>query len=227
MHAKHQDRHHDGADNDAAMHGFAVFVGDTAHCGMWQTNNAEADQYPKRGHKGWREDILRALRGHQLDVDRLQRLYRMANPPGGVDHAHQQHDRADQHYHALHRVVEHAGAKAAIGGIQRDADPEDQQAGIVRNTGSRLQQAGAADKLDGHGADKGHQQTQAGQPDQQATLIARKQHVIEGDSIIATRKDGEFFPQHAQRQPDGGELDHRQQHPAQAVFIGGAGSADK
>ena len=124
--------------------------------------------------------------GHQLDVDRLQRLYRMANP-GGVDHAHQQHDRADQHYHALHRVVEHAGAKAAIGGIQRDADPEDQQAGIVRNTGSRLQQAGAADKLDGHGADKGHQQAQAGQPDQQATLIARKQHVIEGDSIIATR----------------------------------------
>lgn len=68
----------------------------------------------------------------------------MANPPGGVDHAYQQHDRADQHYHALHRVVEHAGAKAAIGGIQRDADPEDQQAGIVRNTGSRLQQAGAA-----------------------------------------------------------------------------------
>ena len=114
-------------------------------------------------------------------------------PPGGVDHAYQQHDRADQHYHALHRVVEHAGAKAAIGGIQRDADPEDQQAGIVRNTGSRLQQAGAADKLDGHGADKGHQQTQAGQPDQQAALIARKQHVIEGDSIIATRKDGEFF----------------------------------
>lgn len=114
--------------------------------------------------------------------------------PGGVDHAYQQHDRADQHYHALHRVVEHAGAKAAIGGIQRDADPEDQQAGIVRNTGSRLQQAGAADKLDGHGADKGHQQTQAGQPDQQATLIARKQHVIEGDSIIATRKDGEFSP---------------------------------
>ncbi len=81
MHAKHQDRHHDGADNDAAMHGFAVFVGDTAHCGMWQTNNAEADQHPKRGHKGWREDIFRALRGHQLDVDRLQRLYRMANPP--------------------------------------------------------------------------------------------------------------------------------------------------
>ena len=85
----------------------------------------------------------------------------------------------------------------------------------------------ASSFIGGPGADKGYQQTQAGQPDQQATLIARKQHVIEGDSIIATRKDGEFFPQHAQRQPDGGELDHRQQHPAQAVFIGGAGSADK
>lgn len=135
--------------------------------------------------------------------------------PGGVDHAYQQHDRADQHYHALHRVVEHAGAKAAIGGIQRDADPEDQQAGIVRNTGSRLQQAGAADKLDGHGADKGHQQTQAGQPDQQATLIARKQHVIEGDSIIATRKDGEFFPSTPSDSQMAG-ADHRQQHPAQS-----------
>ena len=209
------------------MHGFAVFVGDTAHGGMREAYHAEADQHPTRGHKGWREDIFRPLRGHQLDIDRLQGLYRMANPAGGVDHPHQQHDRADQHHHALHGVVEHAGAKAAISGIQRDADAEDQQTGIVGNTRSRLQQAGAADKLDGHGANEGYQQTQAGQPDQQTTLVARKQHVIEGDGVVTARKNGEFFSQYAQRQPDGGKLDHCQQHPAQAVFIGGAGSADK
>jgi hypothetical protein len=52
MHAKHQDRHHDGADDNAAVHRFAVFIGDTAHGGMRQANHAEADQHPERGHKG-------------------------------------------------------------------------------------------------------------------------------------------------------------------------------
>ena len=142
-------------------------------------------------------------------------------------HAHQQHKGANQHYHALHGVVKHAGAESAKGGIERNTDPKNQQARFIGNTGCGFKQARAADKLHGHSPHEGHQQAQAGQPDQQAALVAGKEHVIEGNGIIATRQDSEFLPQNAQREPDGGELDHRQQYPAQPIFIGRTRTANK
>ncbi|MNH36872.1 hypothetical protein D3C79_977110 [compost metagenome] len=72
MHTEHQDRYHNGADDDAAMHCLAVFVRDTAYGGMRQTNHPEADQYPEGGHKGRGEDVIRALRGDQFWIDSLQ-----------------------------------------------------------------------------------------------------------------------------------------------------------
>ncbi|MNF05626.1 hypothetical protein D3C80_2054020 [compost metagenome] len=95
-----------------------------------------------------------------------------------MDHRHQQQHGADQHYQALHGIVQHAGTKAAKGGIQRDADAKDQQAGVVRDACSGFQQACAADKLHRHGPEERHQQTETGQPDQQAALIAPVQHVV-------------------------------------------------
>ncbi|SUI44259.1 Uncharacterised protein [Serratia marcescens] len=144
-----------------------------------------------------------------------------------MDHRHQQQHGADQHHQPLHGVVQHAGAEAAEGGVQRDADAEDQQAGVVRNAGGGLQQACAADELHRHGAEERHQQAEAGQPHQQAALVAAIQHVIESNGVVAPRQDGEFLAQHAERQPHRRQLDHRQQHPAQAIFVGGARPADK
>ena len=117
---------------------------------------------------------------------------------GGVNHRNQQQHGADQHHQPLHGVIEHAGAEAAKGGIQRDADTEDQQTGVVRNTGGGFQQARAADKLHRHGTQKRHQQTETGQPDQQTTLIAAVKHVVQGNGVVAARQNGKLLAQHAE-----------------------------
>ncbi len=142
-------------------------------------------------------------------------------------HAHQQHNGANQHHHALHGIVEHAGAESPKRGVERNTDTKNQQPGFVRDPGGGFKQARAADKLHSHGADKGHQQAQAGQPDQQAALIAGKQHVVKRYGVVAARQNRKFFPQNTQREPDGRKLDHRQQHPAQSVFIGRTRAANK
>ncbi len=156
-----------------------------------------------------------------------QGLYGMTEATGRMHHANQQHDGADKHHHALHGVVEHAGTKAAVGRVERDADTKDQQAGLVRNTRRRLQQPCAADKLHRHCADKRHQQANTCQPHQQAAPVAAKQHVVKGYRVVAPGQNGKFLAQNTQRQPDRRQLDHRQQHPAEAIFIGRAGTANK
>jgi hypothetical protein len=74
---------------------------------------------------------------------------------------------------------------------------------------------------------KRHQQAQACQPDQQTTLVAGEQHIVERHCVVAPRQNGEFLAKNTQRKPDSGQLDHRQQHPTQSVFIGSAWAADK
>ena len=82
----------------------------------------------------------------------------MAQATCSMHNADQQDDSADKHNHALHRIVQHAGAESAKRGIQRNADSEDDQACLVGNTRRRFQQACPADKLYRHCANKGHQQ---------------------------------------------------------------------
>ncbi|MNV52308.1 hypothetical protein D3C71_1443920 [compost metagenome] len=62
MHAKHQHRDHHGAEDDPAMHCFAVLVGDAAHRRVRQANHAKAHQDPERCHKRQAEDLFTALR---------------------------------------------------------------------------------------------------------------------------------------------------------------------
>ncbi|SAG82108.1 Uncharacterised protein [Enterobacter hormaechei] len=151
----------------------------------------------------------------------------MAQAPCGMHDTHQQNESANEHHHPLHRVVEYAGAEPAKRGIQRDTHTENDQARLIGDTGCRLQQTCAADKLHRHCANKRHQQTQACQPYQQATLIASKQHIVQRYGIVATGQNGKLFTQYAQREPNGRQLDHGQQYPAQPVLISGARATDK
>ncbi len=112
MHTEHQNRHHDGANNDPAVYGLAVFIRDTAYGGMRQADDAETDQHPERGHESRREDIIGAVWRYQLRIDLLERFYRLMQATGGMDYANQQDDRSDQHHHPLHGIVEYAGAEA-------------------------------------------------------------------------------------------------------------------
>ncbi len=227
MHAEHEHYHHDGAENNAAMHRFAVFIRDAAHGGVRQADNAEADQHRKGAEERRVDNVADSFRRHQLRIDSAQFGYRRIKPARLMNHGEQQQKGAHQHHQALHSVVEHAGAKAAEGGVERDSAAENQQAGIVRNTCSGLQQSRAADKLHRHRADKGHQQADARQPDQQRAAIAGIKHIVQRHRIIAARQNSEFLPQHAERQPDRRHLNHRQQYPAKTIFIGRAGSANK
>ena len=127
----------------------------------------------------------------------------MAQPARRMHNTNQQDDGADKHHQTLHGVVQHAGAKAAESGVQRNTDTKDEQAGFIGDPCGGFQQTRAANKLDGHCADKGNQQAQARQPDHQATLVAGKQHIVERHGVIATSKDSELFAQYPQRQPDG------------------------
>ncbi len=165
--------------------------------------------------------------GGQLRLDLVQFGDRRGQASGRMNDAEQQNERPQQHDQPLERIVEHAGAKAAESGIQRDADAENQQAGIIGHAGRGLQQACAADKLDRHGADKRHQQADAGQPDQQRAVIAGKQRIVKRYRVMAPGQDGELFAQHPQGQPYRRYLNHGQQYPAEAIFIGGARPADK
>ncbi len=144
-----------------------------------------------------------------------------------MNHGEQQQKGASQHHNTLHSIVQHAGTKAAESGIDRNGAAEDDQAGIVGNAGSRLQQPGPANKLYGHGTNKGHQQAQAGQPNQQRAAKTRIQHVVQRNGIMPAGKNGKFFAEDTQRQPDGRHLHHRQQHPAKTIFIGRTGPTNK
>ena len=176
---------------------------------MRQADNAEANQHPERGHKGGGQDIIRTVRRHQLWVDPLQCVHRLMQAAGSMDDTNQQDDRPDQHHHSLHRIVEYAGAEAAESGIQRDGDPKDQQTGFVLDPGSGFQQARAANKLHRDGPDKGHQQADAGNPYHRAALVARLQHIVKGNSIVASRQDRELLAEDPEREPDRRYLDHR------------------
>ena len=148
-------------------------------------------------------------------------------PACGMHHTNQQHDGANQHHHALHGIVEHAGTEAAEGGVQGNGNAEDQQAVLILNACCRLQQACAADKLHRNRPDESHQQTDTGNPHHRTVLVARLQHVIESNGVIASRQNSELLTEYPQRQPDRRHLDQRQQHPAQPVFIGGTRPTDK
>ena len=76
-----------------------------------------------------------------------------------MDHANKQHNGANQHHQPLHGVVQHAGAKATKGGIERNADTENQQPGFIRDTRRGFQQTRTADKLHGHRTNERNQQT--------------------------------------------------------------------
>ena len=91
-----------------------------------------------------------------------------------MDHANKQHNGANQHHQPLHGVVQHAGAKATKGGVERNADAKNQQTCFIRNTRRSFQQARTADKLHGHRTNERNQQTQTRQPHQQTTLVAGK-----------------------------------------------------
>ncbi|MNE58962.1 hypothetical protein D3C80_1540230 [compost metagenome] len=130
---------------------------------------------------------------HQFGIDLLQRLHRVTQTAGRINHANQQHQRANQHHHTLHGVVQHAGAETAKRGVQRDGNAENQQAIFVFNARSGFQQSCATDELHGNRTDKRHQQTDAGNPDHCAVLIARLQHIIQRDRIISPGKNREFF----------------------------------
>ena len=125
---------------------------------MGQANHPKAHQHPERGHKGWRKDVIRALRRDQFRVDGFQRFDGVAQATSSMHNAHQQNKGANKHHQTLHRIVQHAGAESAKRGIQRNADSEDDQACLVGNTRRRFQQACPADKLHRHCANKGHQQ---------------------------------------------------------------------
>ena len=142
-------------------------------------------------------------------------------------HANKQHNGANQHHQPLHGVVQHAGAKAAKGGIQRNADTENQQPGFIRNTRRGFQQARTADKLHGHRTNERNQQTQTRQPHQKTTLVAGKQHIVQRHRIVAARKNCELLAENTERKPDCRKLNHRQQYPPQAVFISSSRPADK
>ena len=144
-----------------------------------------------------------------------------------MNDANQQDDSADQHHHSLERVVEDAGTKTAERGIERDTHAKNQQTGFVGNTRCGFQQPRPADELHRHCPDKRHQKAQAREPDQQTALVAGKEHIVQGYGIIAARQNGEFLTQNPQRKPDRRKLDHRQKHPAEAIFIGRAGAAYK
>ncbi len=151
----------------------------------------------------------------------------MAQAPCGMHDTHQQNESANEHHHSLHRVVQNAGTEPAKRGVQRDTHTENDQTRLVGDPGCRFQQTCAADKLHRHRTNKRHQQTQACQPYQQATLIAGKQHIVQRHGIVATGQNGKLFTQYAQREPDGRQLDHGQQYPAQSVLISGARATDK
>ena len=89
---------------------------------MRQADDAETDQHPERGHKGWREDIIGAVGRHQLRVDLLECFYRLMQASGGMHYTNQQDDRSDQHHHPLHGIVEYAGAETAKSGVERNCD---------------------------------------------------------------------------------------------------------
>ena len=207
VHPQHQYRHHDGADDNPAMHRLTVFIRDTANGGMRQANHPKTDQHPEGGHKGWRQDIVCTVRRDQLRINLLQRIDGVMQSASSMYHANQQHDGANQHHHTLHGVVEHASAEAAEGGVQRNGDAKDQQAVLILNARCRLQQACAADKLHRNRPDESNQQADTGNPHHRAVLVARLQHVIEGNRVIASCQNGELLTEYPQRQPDRRHLD--------------------
>ncbi|MOA24478.1 hypothetical protein D3C78_1451560 [compost metagenome] len=93
----------------------------------------------------------------------------------------------------MHGVVQHAGTETAKRGVQRDGNTENQQAIFVFNARSGFQQSRATDELHGNCTDKRHQQTDAGDPNHCAVLVARLQHVIQRDCIVSSGKNREFF----------------------------------
>ncbi len=141
---------------------------------------------------------------HRAATPAVGRSAAVCPPPdaaagSSMDDTNQQDDCPDQHHHSLHRIVEYAGAEAAESGIQRDGDPKDQQTGFVLDPGSGFQQARAANKLHRDGPDKGHQQADAGNPYHRAALVARLQHIVKGNSIVASRQDRELLAEGSER----------------------------
>ncbi|MPN36575.1 hypothetical protein SDC9_184084 [bioreactor metagenome] len=115
-----------------------------------------------------------------------------------MDDADQQNDSSNQHHHTLHGIVQYTGAKSAERRIQCDTDAKNQQSSFVRNARCGFKQTCAANKLYGHCSDKRDQQAETRQPHQQAALVARKQHIVEGNSIITTRQNREFLTKNPQ-----------------------------
>ena len=115
-----------------------------------------------------------------------------------MDHANKQHNGANQHHQPLHGVVQHAGAKAAEGGVERNADAKNQQTCFIRNTRRGFQQTRTADKLHGHRTNERNQQTQTRQPHQKTTLVAGKQHIVQRHCIVAARKNRKLLAENTE-----------------------------
>ncbi len=110
MHAEHQNRHDDRANDNPAVHGFAVFIGiqRTAVCGRPITPKQTSTQNEviKVGDR-----ISSAPCGDtSCGSIPLQCVHRLMQAAGSMDDTNQQDDRPDQHHHSLHRIVEYAGA---------------------------------------------------------------------------------------------------------------------
>lgn len=145
----------------------------------------------------------------------------------GNQNPRQQGPGADQHDDPLQGIGHHHGAKTADDGVEQYAAGKQHQPLLVGEAGGGLQQASAADKLHHHGRDKGEDDSNGAEDHHRLALVAGPQHVVDGHRIDPAGDDGELLAKHPQSEPDGGQLDHRQQHPAQTNLVGRARSADK
>ncbi len=227
MHAEHQEGADDGADEDAAMQRLAVAIAKAAQGRVGQPHDPDADQHPEAQHEGLGQHVAGPLRAHQLGIDRLELVDKVGQTIPRDQDPRQQGTGADQHDDPLQRIRHHHGAKATDHRVEQHAAGKQEQPLLIREAGGGLQQAGAADELHHHGGDEGEDDGDRAQHHHGPALVAGPQHVVDGHRIDPAGDDGELLAKHPQGEPDGGQLDHRQQHPAQTNLVGGTRPADE
>ncbi|MNF72870.1 hypothetical protein D3C84_548580 [compost metagenome] len=227
VHAQHQQGADHGADEDASVQRLAVPVAEAAQGRVGQAHHPDADQDPEAQHEGLGQHVACPLRADQLGIDHLELMDEVRQAVTGDQDPGQQGAGADQHDDALQRIRHHHGAKAADHRVEQHAAGKQEEPLLVAEAGCRLQQAGAADELHHHGGDEGEDDGHRTQHHHPLAAVAGPQHVVDGHRIDPAGDDGELLAKHPQGEPDGGQLDHRQQHPAQAYLVGGARPADE
>ena len=209
------------------MQRLAVPVAEAAQGRVGQPHHTDADQDPEAQHEGMGQHVTGAGRAHQLGIYHLELVDEVRQAVTGNQYPRQQGTRAYQHDDALQGIRHHHGAKAADHRVEQHAAGKQEEPLLVAEAGCRLQQAGAADELHHHGGDEGEDDGHRAQHHHPLAAVAGPQHVVDGHRIDPAGDDGELLAKHPQGEPDGGQLDHRQQHPAQAYLVGGTGPADE